>query len=190
MNSTYARIIRDPGFRRSLGIPPDAIDDTLQDAYLKLLQCNGGATTRPEALLRKVTRNCYKDSVKAASRRRHHERRAAAAVAHQDDDQRPSVMTECTLGSRQTRVSCRLDDAGPSRKLERRELRRAILQAVRVAELRKDHRCALWAWVRGELGDFAKRRSMSVSTARVWVHRACQALRPFLLRAGLDPAQA
>lgn len=67
-----------------------------------------------------------------------------------------------------------------SARVERRELRWHIKRAVRRANLRRDYRCALWAWVRDALPEFADRRGISSSTARVWASRARTAIRPYL----------
>lgn len=71
----------------------------------------------------------------------------------------------------------------------RHDLRRHIKLALRQANLRPDHRCALWAWLRESLDEFAARRGITRKTASVWACRARIALRPYLehLRDG-DPA--
>lgn len=62
----------------------------------------------------------------------------------------------------------------------RSEHRWHIKRAIRLAGLRADHRCALWAWLRGSLAEFAERRGVSRTTAGVWALRARRILRPQL----------
>lgn len=60
------------------------------------------------------------------------------------------------------------------------DLRRHIKRALRQANLRSDHGCALWAWLRDSLDEFAARRGITRKTAGVWAWRARQSLRPYL----------
>lgn len=50
----------------------------------------------------------------------------------------------------------------------RHDLRRHIKRALRQANLRPDHHCALWAWLRGSLDEFAVRRGITRKTAGAW----------------------
>jgi hypothetical protein len=75
----------------------------------------------------------------------------------------------------------------PRDRLYKREIRPGIIRAVRAAKLSPDCLCAIWAWVRGRVGEFARNRGVPESTVRVWVHRALKALRLHLEREGLGP---
>lgn len=68
----------------------------------------------------------------------------------------------------------------PYVRASQRDVRWHIKRAMRLASLRPDHRCALWAWLRDSLDDFARRRNIPRKTAGVWAYRARRALRPHL----------
>lgn len=160
-------IIVAPAFVRSLGIAsPTDRDDAIQDACLKLL-------TRPlpvtPQLLRKTTLNRHKDRVKGERRRSAREKRRANGA--------PNEASYAPHGD-----AIILD---PTSNLLRREKRLAIKRAIRAAQLPAKQRCALWAWMRGRLKDWALRREISPATTGVWAYRARKALRPHLVRAGL-----
>ncbi len=78
----------------------------------------------------------------------------------------------------------------PGAALERRERPRAIINAVRTARMPRNHRCALWAWLRDRLGKWAAGRGIPAATARVWAKRARDVLRAHLVATGLAPDAA
>lgn len=179
MNDFDWSIVRNPTFLRKLPIRNVADrDDAIQDACVKLL----GKPITPE-LLWTATLNCYKDRVKAEDRRRAREQRRTITGL------RPVTDHNHTRDSKQLprHTEASIDD--PSARLHRREIRAAIKRAVRTARLSRDHRCALWAWVRGRVAEFARRRRIREVTVRVWATRARAALRPHLEREGLAPIE-
>lgn len=135
------------------------------------------------AWLLRVATNIAKDDAKAETRRERRERQVApgddfngtACSHHPSHSRGPQARDEPT------------HDERPGAALERRELRRAIVSAVRIAPLPRRHRCALWAWLRGHLAEWAAEREIPAATARVWALRAREALRPHLVIAGLGP---
>ena len=150
-------------------------DDAIQGACAKCL--SRGKTVSP-ALLKKTIENCHKDQVKADRRRKRREKSRATAGRSTDladfDEQSPLGRTRLQQDERSV--------DNPSARLERRETRQAIKRAVRAAGLKTDHRCALWAWSRGRVAEFARKRGVAEATVRVWVHRAIQDVRPYMLR--------
>lgn len=134
------------------------------------------------AWLLRVATNIANDDVKAETRRKRRERQVGRGNDCNDahnhdrtDSRRPQPRNEPT------------HEEMPGAALERRELRRAIANAVRTVRLPRNHRCALWAWVRGRLAEWAAGRGIPAATARVWALRAREALRPHLIVAGLGP---
>lgn len=182
MGSFDWSIIRDPTFHKQLRIPnPADRDDAIQDACLKLIKHDISPTV---PLLRKTTLNKHKDHVKAEIRRRAREQPRVIAEVYEEWDW---FDTDCDChGVRMPPAQPpRATDYSPSSKLERRELRTAIKRALRTARLSRDHQCALWAWFRDHVAEFAKRRGIAEVTARVWAKRARDALRPHAEREGL-----
>jgi len=117
--------------------------------------------------------NVAKDQSKAAKRRARRERVAAHGSTGLGKDLRcfPSL----------SGLTC------PSAGIERRELRLLLRNAAHTAGLPKWHLCALWAWMRDRLAEWATLRGVKLSTAYVWAHRAREALRPVLMRMGFGP---
>jgi DNA-directed RNA polymerase specialized sigma24 family protein len=168
----------DRDFHRTLHIRNAADrDDALQDAYVKLLRSHKPITPQ---LLRKTTVNCHKDRVKADRRRRRRELKSARFHGPlENGTDAESIVRQQPLGSESKRLSYSAD---PTAKMEQRETRPGIKRAVRAAQLSQDHRCALWAWMRDRVGDFAGRRKVPQVTVRVWAKRARD-----LKREGLGP---
>ncbi|KAB2942117.1 MAG: hypothetical protein F9K17_12655 [Phycisphaerae bacterium] len=136
------------------------------------------------AWLRRVAVNIAKDDVKAETRRKRRERHMAT-----DDGSDGTARSHYPSQSRGPQVRDEpTHDERPGAALERRELRRAIVNAVRRARVPRNHRCALWAWLRDRLGKWAAEREIPATTARVWAKRARKKLRPHLVAAGLEPA--
>jgi DNA-directed RNA polymerase specialized sigma24 family protein len=171
----------DRDFHRTLHIRNAADrDDALQDACVKLLRSHKPITPQ---LLRKTTVNCHKDRVKAESRRRRRELKSAGFHGPlENGTDAESIARQQPMGSESKRLSYSAD---PTAKMEQRETRAGIKRAIRSAKLSRDHRCALWAWMRNRLADFAKRRGIPQVTARGWAKRAKDALPPHLEREGL-----
>lgn len=137
------------------------------------------------AWLRRVAVNIARDDQKAETRRRRHEREVGCS------DRRDETCANDGSGRQRTQARNEpVHDVGPDAALERRELRCAIVNAVRTARLPRNHRCALWAWLRGRLGEWAAGRGIPAATARVWALRAREKLRPHLFAAGLGPDAA
>lgn len=181
MSTTDWSIIRNSTFLHNLRIRNMAdLDDAMQSAFLKL------SSTRDLVsipLLPKTIVNCYKDQAKADWRRKRREKSHATGGRSADV---PDFDEHFPVG----RTPLQRDDRGvdnPSVRLERHETRRAIKRAVRAAGLATDHRCALWAWCRDRVAEFARKRGVAENTARVWAHRARRAIRPYLVAAGLGP---
>lgn len=176
MNRFDWSITRDQNFRQQLRVPPDDRDDALQQAFLKLRD-HPDCTVQ---LLRKTAQNCYRDSVKADFRRR---KREKGGLPAQYED-------PCNAEPKPRKRGMKHDNAGqsythePSANMERREMRAAVKRVIRDARLSRKHRCALWAWLRDRVADFATNRGVPQVTVRVWAHRALKALRPHLERAG------
>lgn len=174
-------IIRDRNFHHTLRIRdnPDR-EDAIQDAYIKLHD----ALVTPQ-LLRKTTVNCHKDRVKADRRRRRRELKSAGFHGPlENGTEAESIARQQPQGSESKRLSYSAD---PTAKMQQCETRAGIKRAVRAAQLSQDHRCALWAWMRDRVGDFAGRRRVPQVTVRVWAKRARDALLPHLKREGLGP---
>lgn len=133
----------------------ESADDLLQDQSLKLVQNPLPAGVNPESYSVESFKNLVRDRERACNRR------AARDV-------------EFMRTHREAR-SDRVVEAAI-----RDDLRGDIRRALRQANLRRDHRCALLAWVRDSLDEFAARRGISRKTAGVWAWRAREALRPHL----------
>lgn len=126
----------------------------------------------------RVAVNIAKDDAKAESRRKrrrmHHDEHRQPECGHDGDD----------LHREQTHFEpCY--HSNPSAALDRSEHRRVIASAVRAAGIPRNHRCALWAWMRDRLDEWAARHHVKRTTARVWAKRARDALKPYLVAAGL-----
>lgn len=130
-------------------------DDLLSDLSLKLTAHPPLAESNAESYAVESFKNLIKDRQRTCNRRR------ARDVEF--------MRTRPEIGS--DRVETRAI---------RHDLRWHIKRAARHAKLRPDHRCALWAWLRDSLDDFATRRGIPHKTARVWAWRAREALRPHL----------
>lgn len=180
-------LTNDHSFLSRLRIPNEADrEDAIQDAALKLFSKAGAVT--PE-LLYASTLNCHKDRVKAESRRKKREQahslfdnfpRYQRAARDHDHYSTPPSDDQRQLES----IASSLD---PSARLVKLETRAAIKRAIREAGLSRNHRCALWAWIGGRLQQFAARRRIAPTTARVWVYRAQESLRPHLISQGIGP---
>lgn len=175
-------------FHSRLHIPNEADrEDAIQDAALKLF--SRASTVTPE-LFCASTINCHKDRVKSESRRKKREqahshsnhfsryRRAARDPDHHSTP--PS--------NKQRQLESIASSPDPSERLVKLETRAAIKRAIRRARLSRNHRCALWAWMRDGLQEFEARRQIAPSTAHVWVHRAQESLRPHLISEGIGPS--
>lgn len=136
------------------------------------------------AWLVRIAQNIAKDDAKAERRRKRREQSVACRDHHDKSAYRNNPVDSPRLQAQTGRGR----DGCPAAALEHRELRRAIVNAVRKARLPRDHRCALWAWVRGGLAEWAKRHKVSAATTRVWALRAREAIRPWLVRAGFGPS--
>lgn len=183
-NSFDWSIIKDLTFCQSFRIRNKADrDDAIQDAFVKLRA--HPSVTPP--LLRATIVNCHKDRVKADQRRTARERSRHMGVREASDDWLDTDDNSSSVGPRRRP---RADDVGldhPSARLQRQETRRAIKRAVRAARLSRKHRCALLAWMRDGVAEFASRRGVKAVTVRVWAKRAIDALRPHLEREGIYP---
>lgn len=183
-----SRILVSDKFQRSLGqeLPRAiAVQDVLGRTWQRArdgMPAEGDRT----AWLRRVATNIAKDDAKAETRRKRRERQ----VTSSDD----STGTACSHRPSHSRGPQARDepmhDERPGAALERRELRHAIVKAARTARLPRNHRCALWAWLRDRLAEWAAEREIPAATARVWALRAREKLRPRLLAAGLGPDAA
>ena len=125
-----------------------------------------------EWLLR-IARNAALDAARANQRRRRHEVNNTDLIGNDD---RESDADGCVLI--EPAIDCDPADAA-----EGRELRRLLKTAVRKARVQREHRCALWAWMRDRLKEWAIRNAVPYSTARVWARRAREALCPHLAHA-------
>lgn len=174
-------IVRDPSFHRKLGILNDALrDDAIQDAYVKLVR-SGRPVTLP--LLLKAVKNACMDRLKSDKNRSARELRRAGFVAPTaNGPNEQSIASVQPMAHDPKPLSYSAD---PAERMVKREKRRAIKRAIRAARLSRDHRCALWAWVRGRLTEFAERRGVKQVTARVWAKRARDAIKSHLEREGL-----
>lgn len=132
-----------------------SFDDLRHDLFLKLSRHPPPAEANTESYVVEAFKNLIKDRVRACNRR-----------AKRDVEYMRPRPEAC----------CDPVDAVTSR----RELRWHIKRAVRRANLRADHRCALLAWLRDSLDEFAARRGITHKTAGVWSWRARQSLRPYL----------
>lgn len=138
------------------------------------------------AWLLRVAVNIARDDAKAETRRRRRERPPwcrgdsddPSCAHHPSDSRRPQPQDEPA------------HEEWPGAALERRELCRAIGNAVRTARLPRNHSCALLAWLRDRLPEWAAERGIRPATARVWAMRARDAVRPRLSAAGLGPDAA
>lgn len=149
----------------------EGVDDLITDLYLRLTDHPMPAVCNAEPYAVEAYKNLVRDRERAHRRRCRRER----AVAIQRTCDHPLV---CDLGVLRDRSGQRSDRAETW--AIRRETRRQIQRAVRLAKLRPDHCCALWAWLRNSLKEFADRRGIPQHTAAVWATRARRALRPHL----------
>lgn len=187
LDAEVARILKSGEFERRLRprLPRGlAVDEVLGRTWQRARGANAPAEADRTAWLLRIAVNIAKDDAKAETRRRCRERRLwcrgdsddPSCAHHPSDSRRPQPQDEPA------------HEEKPSAALERRELRRAILTAVRTARLPRNHRCALWARLRDRLGKWAAGRGIPAPTARVWAKRARDALRPHLVAAGLGAA--
>ncbi len=132
--------------------------------------------TNPTAWLLHNAENNAKDDAKAKRRRNHHERNETDSSAYPHN-------AESARGVQEEFEP--IDDRRPDRRLEQRERRRKMRNAVRSAALLKKHRCALWAWLRGNIERCARQFQVRPGTVRVWKHRAIAKLKPVFEHAGL-----
>jgi DNA-directed RNA polymerase specialized sigma24 family protein len=175
-------VICDSAFQKQLHISRTADrDDAIQDACLKLLEKDICITRE---LLGTAILNCYRDRVKGEIRRKARERPRAISDVPEDCDRSDTDRWSRSLQMPPVDNSD-ATDCSPSTRLERRERRAKIKRAIQAARLSQDHRCALWAWSRGHLAEFVRRRGIAPATARTWVKRAIDALRPHLEHEGL-----
>ncbi|MBW7904910.1 MAG: hypothetical protein LC135_09915 [Phycisphaerae bacterium] len=135
------------------------------------------------AWLLRVGANIARDDLKAERRRRRREREVGCTDCRDETCTNDPPNMHATQAQNEP-----VHDVGPGAALERRELRRAIVNAVRTARLPRNHRCALWAWLRDEIAKWAAGRGIPAATARVWALRARDALRPHLVAVGLASA--
>ncbi len=130
-------------------------DDLLKALFLKLSRHPVPTHANPESYTVESFKNLIRERERACNRR------AARDVEF--------------MRTRPEAHSDRVDEVAI-----RHDLRRHIKRALRQANLRSDHRCALWAWLRDSLDEFAARRGISRKTADVWACRARKSLRPYL----------
>jgi len=130
-------------------------DDLVNDLYVRLTEHPVRQGCNPESYAVKSYKNLMKDRARSCNRRR------ARDV---------EVM----------RGRAEASTIDPATRTIRQEQRQLLKVAIRRSNLRCDHRCALWAWMRDSLAAFAKRREIPLKTARVWAWRARQSLRPHL----------
>lgn len=135
------------------------------------------------AWLLRVATNIANDDAKAEIRRKRRER---VAVDCDFRDEARSHGPSNSPGPQAQSEPAHEERSGGA--LERRELRRAMVNAVRTARLPRNQRCALWAWLRDRLPTWAAGRGIPAATARVWALRAREAPRPHLVAGGLGPA--
>lgn len=142
-------------------------DDLIQDLWLRLHRHSVPTNANKHAYAVKAFQNLIKDRERSYSRRRNHD------VAFRRSCQKAQEITSrCTMGDLSDR-----NYIAP-RRARQTELRQHLKRAIRMANLSSDHRCALWAWLRNSLSEFAKKRGIPRSTASVWALRAREALRP------------
>jgi DNA-directed RNA polymerase specialized sigma24 family protein len=175
-------IVLNPAFRRRLRISNAADrDEAIQDACVRLLRKPCCLT--PE-LLNITAQNCNKDRIKSERSRKRREWHRAILLSPEDHEQPNS---EC--GHRNLRIASSENlepvENDPSARLRRRETRAAIKHAVRTAKLSRDYRCALWAWLRDRVAEFANRWGVPEVTIRVRAKRAKDMLRLHLERESL-----
>lgn len=132
-----------------------SFDDLRHDLFLKLSWHPPPAEANIESYAVEAFKNLIKDRLRACNRR---------------------VKRDVEYMRARPEACCDPVDAVTSR----RELRWHIKRAVRRANLRADHRCALLAWLRDSLADFAARRGIPFKTAGVWARRPRESLRPHL----------
>lgn len=130
-------------------------DDLHNELLLKLSRHPVPPHANPESYVVAAFKNLIRDRERACNRR----------IAHDVEYMR----------TRPEARSDRVDEVAI-----RRDLRWHIKRALRHANLRPDHRCALWAWLRDSLDEFASRRGIALKTAGVWAYRARESLRPYL----------
>lgn len=130
-------------------------DDLLNALFLKLSRHPVPSHANPESYTVESFKNLIRDRERACNRR--------------------SARDVEFMRTRPEARSDRVDEVAI-----RRDLRRHIKRALRQANLRPDHRCALWAWLRDSLDEFASRRGIACKTAGVWAWRARKLLRPYL----------
>ncbi|MCU0916247.1 MAG: hypothetical protein MUC88_17055 [Planctomycetes bacterium] len=182
MSSFDWSVVYGSTLRRRLRIlSPADCDDAIQDACVKLLRKSAVPTL---ALLHRTILNSNKDRIKAESRRKTHEQLHAVIDVDEGSD-RPDAESHSHDVRMPQAQHCDATEHDPAARLERREMRTAIKRAVRAARLAQDHRCALWAWLRDRVAEFARQRGIPEVTVRVWAKRARDALRPHLEREGL-----
>lgn len=131
-------------------------DDLRQDLFLRLCQHGLPSDANTQAYAVQSFNNLVKDCERACYRR--------------------AVRDVKYMRARPEATSDRVDQ-----RAIRWEQRLHIVLAVGKANLRSDHRCALLAWCRDSLDEFAQRRGIPRSTASVWAKRARDKLRPYLL---------
>jgi hypothetical protein len=121
--------------------------DLLNDQFLKSLRHPVPSHANPESYTVESFKNLVRDRERACNRR----------IARDVEFMR----------TRPAARSDRVDEVAI-----RHDLRWHIKRALRQANLRPDHRCALWAWLRDSLDEFASRRGITRKTAGVWAWRA------------------
>jgi DNA-directed RNA polymerase specialized sigma24 family protein len=165
-------------FRRTIPERSDAdLDDAIQNACVKLLQQDRPVT---RALARATIINCARDARKSQSRRSNREQRRAMSGG--DPQVRRATKHRGSIRLYPDGVEPQFEDRNPSANIELRDVRSALKREIRAAKLSRDHRCALRAWLRGELPEYAKRNGIAASTARGRLKRALDAIRPCAAR--------
>lgn len=143
-------------------------DALIQDLRPRLHRHPVPTNANKQAYAVRAFQNLIKDRERSYSRRRNHD-----DVAFRRSCQKAQEITSrCTMGDLSDR-----NYIAP-RRARQTELRQHLKRAIRMANLSSDHRCALWAWLRNSLSEFAKKRGIPRSTASVWALRAREALRP------------
>ena len=189
-------------------------DDLINDLYCKIVVAHGGyfATGISDDLVKNLYQNrngkraptklnaesyivrSFKNLIKDRERAFYRRRRRECAVAIISSNRSRSCNHSSFGDVEVLRGRSEFAMLPPEAIAIRYELRWHIKRAMRLANLRPDHRCAFWAWFRtthlphcldpidqrAPLEVFAKRRGVAPSTVKVWAMRARDMLRPHL----------
>jgi DNA-directed RNA polymerase specialized sigma24 family protein len=150
-------------------------DDIISDLYLKMSRRPVPSHVNPESYTVKIFKNLMWDYARSCNRR------AIRGVEFMrvDPQTRLDGADTSRMGCRETYLHAkRLGRADAE--ANRHDLRLHIKRAMRKAKIRRDHRCALRAWLRDSLDEFAERNGITRKTAAVWACRARKALKPYL----------